>query len=99
MKLQLYLFIVAVIYSSPVFAESSLSAHLHGHLELNVAADGKKLFVEVHSPTQSFLGFEHRPKTDQQKNYGLQLKTNGKRKHRSCFKSILLWVVKSHRHI
>ena len=85
MKLQLYLFVVAVLFSSPVFAKSSLSAHLHGHVELNVAADGKTLFVEVHSPSQSFLGFEYRPKTDQQKNLWSTVKNQWEKKTSELF--------------
>jgi hypothetical protein len=85
MKLQLYLFIVGVFFSSPVFAENSLSAHLHGHVELNVAADGKTLFVEVYSPSQSFLGFEHRPETDQQKSLWSAVKNQWENKTSELF--------------
>jgi len=67
MKFKFYFYLAIVFFASPVFAESSLSAHLHGHVKLNMAADGKTLFVEVHSPSQSFLGFEQKPQTDQQK--------------------------------
>lgn len=65
--MKFYFYLTLIIFASPVFAESSLSAHLHGHVELNVAADEKTLFVEVHSPSQSFLGFEQKPQSDQQK--------------------------------
>lgn len=67
MKFKFYFYLTVVFFASPVFAESSLSAHLHGHVKLNVAADGKTLFVEVHSPSQSFLGFEQKPQSNQQK--------------------------------
>ncbi|QPJ62521.1 MAG: DUF2796 domain-containing protein [Candidatus Nitronauta litoralis] len=75
MKQIILLLILAVVFfSPPVYAESSLAAHLHGHVQLNVAADGKTLFVEVHSPSESFLGFEHRPETDQQKSLWTSIK-------------------------
>ena len=80
MKLQLYLLTAIVLFPSPVFAESSLGAHLHGHVKLNVAADGKTLFVEVHSPSESFLGFEHRPKTDKQKSLWTSIKNQWNKK-------------------
>ena len=66
MKLHISFYLAVLFFASPVFAESSLKAHLHGHVELNVAADGKTLFLEVHSPSQSFLGFEQKPQTNQQ---------------------------------
>ena len=97
MKLQIYFNLALLFFASPVFAESSLSAHLHGHVNLNVAADIKTFFFEVHSPSQSFLGFEHRPKQINKKTNGLRLKTDGKRKRRNCFKSNLLSLAKSHR--
>lgn len=75
MKEIISLLIVAVVFfSPPVNAESSLGAHLHGHAKLNVAADGETLLVEIHSPSESFLGFEHRPETDQQKSLWTSIK-------------------------
>ena len=85
MKLQFYFYLAVVFFASPVFAESSLSAHLHGHVELNVAVDGKTLFVEVHSPSQSFLGFEHRPHTDQQKALWFSVKSQWEKKTSELF--------------
>ena len=102
MKLQLYLFIVAVIIPTPVFAKSSLSAHLHGHVELNVAADEKKLFVEVHSPAQSILGFEHRPQTGQQKKLWSAVKNQWEKKTLELFQidpSLACKVTQAHMNI
>ena len=80
MKLPFYLLTGVLLFSSPAFAENSLSSHLHGHVELNVAADGKTLFVEVHSPSESFLGFEHQPKTDRQKSLWASVKNQWENK-------------------
>ena len=74
MKFQFYFYVAIAFFASPVFAENSLSAHLHGHVKLNVAADGKTFFVEINSPSQSFLGFEQRPQTDQQKSIWTSVK-------------------------
>ena len=42
-------------------------SHVHGIGKLNVALDGKDLFVELDSPAANIIGFEHEPKNDQQK--------------------------------
>ena len=99
MKFQFYFYIAVVFFASPVFAESSLSAHLHGHVKLNVAADRKTLFVEVHSPSQSFLGFEQRPQTDQQKNIWTSVKNQWEKKISELFQidpSLECKVTKAH---
>ena len=85
MKLQIYFNLAVLFFASPIFAESSLSAHLHGHVNLNVAADVKTIFIEVHSPSQSFLGFEHRPKTNQQKNQWASVKNRWEKKISELF--------------
>jgi hypothetical protein len=85
MKFQFYFYVAIAFFASPVFAESSLSAHLHGHVKLNVAADRKTLFVEVHSPSQSFLGFEQRPQTDQQKKIWTSVKNQWGKKISELF--------------
>ena len=85
MKLQIYFYLAVLFFASPVFAKSSLRSHLHGHVNLNVAADVKTIFFEVHSPSQSFLGFEHRPKTDQQKNQWASVKNQWEKKTSELF--------------
>ena len=99
MKFQLYFYIAVVFFASPVFAKGSLSAHLHGHVKLNVAADGKKLFLEVHTPSQSLLGFEQRPQTDQQKNIWTSVKNQWEKKISELFQidpSLECKVTKAH---
>lgn len=39
------------------------SAHRHGVAQLNVAADGGDLYIELNSPAANILGFEHAPST------------------------------------
>ena len=99
MKFQFYFYIAVLFFASPVFAKGSLSAHLHGHVKLNVAADGKKLFLEVRSPSQSFLGFEQRPQTDQQKNIWASVKNQWEKKISELFQidpSLECKVTKAH---
>ncbi len=42
-------------------------AHEHGVADLAFAADGQKLVVEFLSPAANIVGFEHAPRTDEQK--------------------------------
>ncbi|MBL7542434.1 MAG: DUF2796 domain-containing protein [Bdellovibrionaceae bacterium] len=42
-------------------------AHSHGHAHLSIAFDNLKGQVEFKSPADSILGFEHEPKSDQDK--------------------------------
>ncbi|WP_220719854.1 ZrgA family zinc uptake protein [Agarivorans litoreus] len=42
-------------------AASAQSAHQHGVAELFFAASGEELEIEIHSPADNFLGFEHAP--------------------------------------
>ena len=41
--------------------------HVHGTGELHVAVENNKVDVEFHSPLDNLLGFEHAPKTAQQR--------------------------------
>ncbi len=41
-------------------------AHVHGHVELNIAQDGKDLLIEITSPGADIVGFEHAPENAQQ---------------------------------
>ena len=42
-------------------------AHVHGHVELNIAQDGQELLFEVSAPGADIVGFEHPPETDAEK--------------------------------
>ena len=41
-------------------------AHVHGHVEFNVAQDGKDLLIEITSPGADVVGFEHAPENAEQ---------------------------------
>ncbi|MDF5653122.1 DUF2796 domain-containing protein, partial [Vibrio parahaemolyticus] len=41
-------------------------AHVHGHVEFNIAQDGKDLLVEITAPGADVVGFEHAPENAQQ---------------------------------
>ncbi|OAN18977.1 zinc-binding protein [Photobacterium jeanii] len=42
-------------------------AHVHGVVELNIAQDDNALLIEITAPGADVVGFEHAPKTDEQK--------------------------------
>nr|WP_319555572.1 DUF2796 domain-containing protein [uncultured Vibrio sp.] len=41
-------------------------AHVHGHVEFNIAQDGKDLLVEITAPGADVVGFEHAPENAEQ---------------------------------
>ncbi len=43
-----------------------LGSHVHGEAMLALALDGSTLVIELETPLQNLLGFEHAPKTDAQ---------------------------------
>ncbi|GEA22480.1 zinc uptake protein ZrgA [Vibrio harveyi] len=43
-------------------------AHVHGHVEFNIAQDGKDLLIEITSPGADVVGFEHVPENAEQEN-------------------------------
>lgn len=48
-------------------AQGGHAAHVHGLVQANVAVQGNKLSVQIEAPLDSLLGFEHRPRTDAQR--------------------------------
>ena len=49
------------------YAQSSLDAHVHGEAEVNIVFEVQKLLVELENPSFNLVGFEHEPKTLEQK--------------------------------
>lgn len=42
-------------------------AHVHGAAEVNIAVEGKKVMVELRTPSEGVMGFEHEAKSDADK--------------------------------
>ena len=42
-------------------------AHVHSFAHMNVALEGNNLYIELSSPAANILGFEHHPRTEEQK--------------------------------
>ena len=60
MKL-LPLIALALVSTTPVFAEQTrqLDAHEHGVGQLDIAFDGKQILMELHAPGADIVGFEY----------------------------------------
>ncbi|MGC9461219.1 ZrgA family zinc uptake protein, partial [Vibrio genomosp. F10] len=41
-------------------------AHVHGHVEFNIAQDAHELLIEITAPGADVVGFEHQPQNEQQ---------------------------------
>jgi hypothetical protein len=53
-------------------AQSHQHAHVHGHIQLGVAVGGKQISVDIDTPLESLLGFEHAPRTASEKKLAIE---------------------------
>ncbi len=70
MKPTILAVVIGMTVSTNVLANEefrSHEAHVHGKVEVNIAQDGQELLVEVTAPGADVVGFEHAPKTAEQK--------------------------------
>ncbi len=44
-----------------------LGSHVHGEVEISLVSSEKQLAVQLSGPAESFIGFEHEAKTDEEK--------------------------------
>ncbi|WCE29431.1 zinc uptake protein ZrgA [Vibrio sp. SCSIO 43137] len=61
--------IAGLILSTSAMAEEGFrqhDAHVHGHVEFNIAQDGNELLVEIAAPGADIVGFEHAPENEAQ---------------------------------
>jgi hypothetical protein len=56
--------VLLAIAGSP---QASAGVHEHGVVKLDVAVDGNLLTLQLEAPLDSLLGFEHRPRTEAQR--------------------------------
>lgn len=61
------IFIATVCLLPLSAAAGEPAAHVHGAASLQVAIDGKNLTLNLESPLNNFVGFEHAPRTEKQK--------------------------------
>lgn len=48
-------------------AHREYGAHMHGSANLNIALEANTLFLELQTPSANLVGFEHAPRTTEQK--------------------------------
>ena len=68
MKLSTLLAVTAAGLTTVGYAqtERDLDSHEHGSATLNVAVDNNEIFLEIETPWNNLVGFEHKPGTDEQ---------------------------------
>jgi hypothetical protein len=57
---------MAIAFAVPVLAQSS-GAHVHGQAGLEIAVDGETVQLNLYSPLDNLLGFEHAPRTEEER--------------------------------
>jgi len=55
------------ICPAPAFSQGHGHAHVHGIASLQIAVDGSTLTLRLRTPLENLAGFEHAPRTEQQK--------------------------------
>lgn len=66
MKSRLFFFpILSLLFTSQLYAKN-LEAHVHGSVHLDIASEKNELLIMLKSPSESFLGFEHKAKTKEE---------------------------------
>ena len=61
---------LALQFAMPAIADENprqLGAHIHGHGKFNIAIEGGNLAIELEIPGMDIVGFEHEPRTKEQK--------------------------------
>jgi hypothetical protein len=71
MKKIIYLILLVWV---DTYGAKSLGTHVHGSVGLDMAVEKNQILVLLKGPTESFLGFEYRPKTSEEKNKFQKLK-------------------------
>ncbi len=63
----LSLVLASSLAATPSLASDNPSAHQHGHADLQIAVDNERIDLLLLSPAYNLVGFEHKPKTDEQR--------------------------------
>lgn len=66
-RCMIFIPILTQVLSHGAMAQSHQHAHVHGHIQLGVAVDGKQVSVDIDTPLESLLGFEHAPRSAAEK--------------------------------
>ncbi|KPQ29789.1 MAG: Protein of unknown function (DUF2796) [Marinobacter excellens HL-55] len=63
----LSLVLASSLAAMPSLASDNPSAHQHGHADLQIAVDNERIDLLLLSPAYNLIGFEHKPRTDEQR--------------------------------
>jgi hypothetical protein len=58
-----------LIIALSILVSGYLGVHQHGVAEISIAWSKQEIALDLHTPAQNVLGFEHLPKTDKEKQY------------------------------
>lgn len=61
------LILLVSLSTTTLFASSSLKEHVHGEAKLSLTTQGKTIAIEIESPAESILGYEHAPNNKAEK--------------------------------
>lgn len=64
---RLIIVLLTLAFTPAAFAQQHHGTHEHGVAELRVAVDGPALLVELESPLDNLVGFEHAPRDQEQR--------------------------------
>ncbi|KIH75922.1 Protein of unknown function [Geoalkalibacter ferrihydriticus] len=64
LRLLISLLAFTLVLPATALAHSSHGVHEHGAADLRIAVDGPILLIQIESPLDNLVGFEHRPRTD-----------------------------------
>lgn len=70
-----FLSTLALAAPLPTLAADNPGSHQHGHAQLQMAVDGEHVDVFLVSPAANLVGFEHAPRTNEQRQQVQQLRT------------------------
>jgi len=59
--------LAGLMAAAPPAAMAQARAHVHGQLKLDIAIDGPTVVIEMESPLDNFVGYEHAPRTEAEK--------------------------------
>ena len=58
---------MGLVAALPLAASAQARAHVHGQMKLDIAVEGPTVVIEMESPLDNFVGFEHAPATEAEK--------------------------------
>ena len=96
LSIALFLFTALAANLRAEKSHKHLSAHVHGEVKLDISANKQDILIEMESPAESFLGFEHKPKTPKEKSMVAKVKEDWSARLPARFSLSDCKILKSH---